>query len=131
MRPASWLVLVVIAACDRSSAPAPAPASASAPAASTVSLSVERDGTRLGTLVLPPGERGKLMLKSDTAAAEELRALWESIAEKDELVVEMHVEGDEGERGPLGAKIYRRGDPSYPEGVRMALIARGYQVVPL
>jgi hypothetical protein len=80
-------------------------------------------GTRLGVLDLPVGKPGVLTLERQGPDAEKLKRLVDEINASDVVSVAMHLPPDKpGERGAYGARVYRRGNADYPEGVKLKLL---------
>lgn len=122
-----WVGLTA-GACERSEPEGSATSSSTKPAAKTVRLIVGRSGSRLGVLEVPPGKPVALALEGDGEPAAALKKLVDEINAGDSFQVKMHLPAKEGERGPLGARLFRRSDDDYAEGVEMKLLDKGYGV---
>lgn len=124
---AALSVCLTAGACGKSESMGSAPSPSAGAKASTMRLIVGR-GSRLGVLEVPPGKPAVLTLEGGGEDAARLKKLVDEINAGESFQVKMHLPSKEGERGPLGARIFRRGDDDYAEGVEMKLLDEGYGV---
>lgn len=126
LRLAALSACLIVGACEKGDATGST--SAAAPAPTTLRVHVYRDGDRLGALVVPPGKPAVLTLESQGGRAGELKKLVDEINAGDSFQVRMHLPKKGGERGAYGARIFKRTDNDYTEGVEMKLLDEGYDV---
>lgn len=99
------------------------------PSAPTTVYVVSKGGTEIGRLAIAAGTMGTLTLTAkDNDAAKALEERWGNVLSSGEITVRMHVPRGDGKRGGYGARIYKKGDAHWVEGVELLLRDRGFGV---